>query len=273
MARGGVERAAGVTDTRDSDKRYIEYLSKRNKITLEYIKKLNKDIASLTEKEREALDKKLENFDKAANRKTLEEKKKLYQEEYELAVKAQDKLKAGLKIMATDAAKIGKKVFKSATSGIDDYLGAYSKYMSGIETRLQGSAKSFADISGTISNAIGWSPLVKQTAVLEKLNQLVAEGIAYNVEQRAFLGTISEKIATTFDAANGTLLQLIRIQQADTTAARLGLEASLTTYFNKMFGDTSYLSNTFDSVSEILLESSSQMGYKQSVEFEYAVQK
>lgn len=152
-------------------------------------------------------------------------------------------------------------------------MGAFSKYMSGIETRLQGSTKTFTGMTGLIKSNIGASPLVSQTAVLEKLNYLVSQGITYNVEQRAFLATVSDKIATTFDAANGTLLQLIRIQGADTTAARLGLEASLTTYFNKMFGDTSYLSETFDAVSQILLGSTSQLSYQQGVEYEYAIQK
>nr|DAU00298.1 MAG TPA: hypothetical protein [Bacteriophage sp.] len=41
---------------------------------------------------------------------------------------------------------------------------------------------------------------------------MVDLGINYNLEERAFLATISDKVATTFDAANGTLLRLIRLQ-------------------------------------------------------------
>ena len=48
---------------------------------------------------------------------------------------------------------------------------------------------------------------------------MVGKGIAFNVEQRAFLDTISEKIATTFEATDASLLKLVRIQQADSFPA------------------------------------------------------
>nr|DAR14942.1 MAG TPA: hypothetical protein [Caudoviricetes sp.] len=83
---------------------------------------------------------------------------------------------------------------------------------------------------------------------MTKLNSLVEEGVAKGVAQRAFLGTIAEEVATTFDATQASLLQIVRIQQTDTTAQRLGLEANLTRLFNYYFGDTSYLSQAFDSV-------------------------
>ena len=108
---------------------------------------------------------------------------------------------------------------------------------------------------------------------MENLSNMVSQGIAYNIEQRAFLQTISDKIATTFDAANGTLLQLIRIQQADSTAARLGMEALLTQQLNARFKDTSYLNGLSDNVSASLLGASSQLGRDRSLAFEYNVQK
>ena len=159
------------------------------------------------------------------------------------------------------------------TSGIDKFLGMYSQYMSGIETRLYGSGKSYSSISKMIGNNIGASQYVSQTKMYDNLSKLVEQGIAYNVEQRAFLQTVSEKIATTFDAANGTLLQLIRIQQSDSTAARLGLESTLTSFLNNMFGDTSYLNGTFDTVSANLLGANSLLTRNQSAEFEYVIQK
>jgi len=68
-------------------------------------------------------------------------------------------------------------------------------------------------------------------------------------------------------------LQIVRIQQSDTTAQRLGLEANLTRLFNFYFGDTSYLSNAFDSVQQTLIGTSAQMSSDASIEFEYIVQK
>ena len=88
--------------------------------------------------------------------------------------------------------------------GVDTYLDSYSQYMTGIEARLQNSGKTFSNITKTISNNIGASQYVSQSKVLENLNKMVDQGIAYNVEQRAFLETLSEKIATTFDATDGT---------------------------------------------------------------------
>ena len=70
------------------------------------------------------------------------------------------------------------------------------------------------------------SPFLKQEKAVENLRTLVGKGIAVNVEQRAFLDTISEKIATTFEATDASLQKLVRIQQADSTAARLGMESA-----------------------------------------------
>ena len=67
-------------------------------------------------------------------------------------------------------------------------------------------------MSKLIRQNVGISPYVSQQKVLENMATMINEGILYNVEQRAFLQTIAKDIATTFDAANGTLLQLIRIQ-------------------------------------------------------------
>ena len=55
------------------------------------------------------------------------------------------------------------------------------------------------------------SPFVKYTDMLNKVEELIDKGVAYNVEQRAFLASISDKIANTFDAFDANLLQIIRI--------------------------------------------------------------
>ena len=257
----------------------------RYKIELNYAKKLKKDISKLTADDYKEIDKlalKHNEKLKKQDKERAAQRKKDLKDEFDLA--------QGFIQKTTAAAKIAGKAVTSAIQnslstainkgmstsikGVEDYIGAYSKYMTGIETRLQGTTdRNFSTITGMISSQVGASPYVRQSAVLENLSRLVESGINYNVEQRAFLATISNKIATTFDAANGTLLHLIRVQQADTTAARLGLEASLTKYFNAMFGDTSYLTNTFDTVSSNLLGATSQLGYQSGVEFEYAVQK
>lgn len=69
---------------------------------------------------------------------------------------------------------------------------------------------------------------------MDNVQSLAQQGIVYNIEQRAFLETISDKIAATFDTTNATLLRLVKLQQSDSTASRLGMEAYLTRYFNEM---------------------------------------
>ena len=113
---------------------------------------------------------------------------------------------------------------------------------------------------------------------MDNLASMVDQGIVFNVEQRAFLQTISDNIARTFDAANGTLLRLIKIQQADSTAARLGMEAYMTQFLNKLFKNTEYLGSSgggglADSVSSALFEATSQLGVQAGFQLEYAVQK
>lgn len=159
---------------------------------------------------------------------------------------------------------------------LDSQIQEIANYQSRWDTRLQDSGKKFEGFTGIafkIMGVAGVSPLVSQKKVMENIDKLIEKGIAYNIEQRGFLETIKDKIATTFDAANGTLLQLIRVQQADTTAARLGMEASLTSYLNSAYKTTEYLSDVSTSVKQAIYEATSQMSGEQGVAFEYQVQK
>ena len=161
---------------------------------------------------------------------------------------------------------------------LDKTIEDISQYQGRINTRLYGSGKTWegwgtSGISGRLQGVVGVSPLIKTADLYKNVDTLVNKGISYNVEQRAFLETIAGKIATTFHADNQNLLQLIRVQQADTTAARLGLEAELNRYFNSMYQTTEYLSDSFDNVSSSLYEAVSQMTAGSGVGFEYQVQK
>lgn len=159
-----------------------------------------------------------------------------------------------------------KKAFGEASTILNDYQGS-------IDARLQGSDKTFKDLSDTISSNLSISPYVKTTKVLEKLKEATEKGINYNLEQRTFLASLTDKIATTFDAFDSNLMRIIRLQQADSTASRLGMEASLTKLFNNMFEDSSYLSETADQVAGALVDAQSQMSNQGAAEFEYIVQK
>lgn len=152
-----------------------------------------------------------------------------------------------------------------------DQIGSYQGKW---DTRLYGySGANYQSITRTVNGAAALSPFLQQSKIMQNIDSLVQAGIAYNVEQRGFLQTIAEKIATTFDAANGTLLQLVRVQQADTTAARLGLEAGVTKYLNNMFANSEYMSSLYKTVLGNIYEATSQFGGQDSIGFEYQVQK
>jgi len=163
---------------------------------------------------------------------------------------------------------------------LDQKIDTIAGYKSAVDTRLQGSKHSknwsgsyWEDISSTITGAAGISPLIRQSDVAERVKSLVGQGIAFNVEQRAMLDVLKDKIATTFDAANGTLLRLVRIQQADTTAARLGMESALTEFLNNMYETTEYMQGIATTIKGSLNEAMSLMTGENALSFEYQVQK
>ena len=142
-----------------------------------------------------------------------------------------------------------------------------------VNAALQGSDKNFQDMMDLVTDNLSLSPLVKMEDVISSIKEASDKGIVYNIEQRSFLNTVAEKIAHTFDAFDSNLLRLIRLQQADTTAARLGMEASLTKLFNSTFNDSSYLNDMYDTVSQAIIDANSQMSRDESAAFEYTLQK
>lgn len=205
-----------------------------------------------------------EEWEKEGAKKELEEAEK--EEQKARNALAAEELGESLKKSLTGA-------LDKLTNAVDSSLTSLAGYQSGMMARLQGSNSDFDDMVNLVRQNLRGNPLLKQKDVLDNLQKLTDKGIAYDLEQRAFLATVSNKIATTFDALDGTLTRLIRLQQADTTAARLGLEANLTRMLNAMFSDTSYLSDVYDSVSSAILDANSQLSRENSVAFEYTVQK
>ena len=187
------------------------------------------------------------------------------------------KSKAFFDNLGTNAAQgLGKalnQTLNALTGELNTLMNFYANYQTKVNARIQGAGKTYAQMENLMTTAVGVQPYIKNQNMVQNLADLVDSGIAYNVELRAFIQTMRDNIATTFDATNGTLLRLIRLQQSDSTAARLGLEASLTRYFNSMYQNTEYLSNAFDNVSAALIEASSTMSNDRAIQFEYQVQK
>ena len=207
-----------------------------------------------------------------------EHKKKLNEEILKSSEATTAEKTAAFTSLMTDNLKEGanraaNRAIDTLTSGLNGMMEAYAQNQAKINARVQGAGKNYLTMEKMMSTAVGIQPYIKNQALYENLAALVDSGIAYNVELRSFIQTMKENIATTFDATNGTLLRLIRLQQSDSTAARLGLEASLTRFFNGMYQNTEYLTNSFDTVANALIEASSTMGNDRSIQFEYQVQK
>ena len=133
--------------------------------------------------------------------------------------------------------------------------------------------QAYNKLLNTVSQQVGLNPLVSQVAVIQNIQKLIDSGVAQNVELRAYLATISDNIASTFDAMDGVLLRLTRIQQSDSTAYRLGMEAALTEFFNKKFADSTFMNDMHDTVFGAIYDANSLMTAEESSEFEYTVQK
>lgn len=168
----------------------------------------------------------------------------------------------------------------SLAQKLDNKIDESGKHQTGIDTRLYGSTSNvelagsyWRGLNSSIMGIAGASPLILQTEMIASLEKLVSSGISHNLKLRTFLDTVTDKIATTFEVNDNTMLRLIRIQQQDSTAARMGMESALNGFLNNMFETTEYLSKLADTVRGNLEEAQALMTTKQASEFEYQVQK
>lgn len=167
---------------------------------------------------------------------------------------------------------ISKKMSQNFTQAVN----FQNQYMGKVDARLQSEEVQtgfFKQITDDVQSAVGASRFVSQKELLQNVAKLTENGIAYNIEQRAMLATLSDKMVTTFDVLDNTLQRMIRIQQADLTMSQLGSEAQLTKFLNSQFEDTSYLNTMYDSVLAALTDSISSMDKNNATSFTYAVQK
>lgn len=204
--------------------------------------------------------------------KTLEERKEAFKS---LAggedATTGDYIKAGLEVAT--------KALSNLVQKLETSIDQIAAQKGDIDTRLQGSnnetfAGSYWDqITKDIMSVGAVTPYFKQEDFAKNIKDLVDRGIAFDLEQRAFLMTIQNKIANTFNAADGTLLRLIRLQQEDSTAGRLGMESALNAFLNEMYENTEYLKGVAESVRGSLQEMEALMTGAEATEVEFQVQK
>lgn len=189
--------------------------------------------------------------------------------QYDKQASAQQMQANLLKGISNGIANLSNMINSKVSQGIE----VLKSFQSPLMARLQGASTSYSGALKLLKSNLAVSPYVSYQKTLENLSKLVEAGVAYNIEERAFLSTISDKIATTFDAFDSNLLRLIRLQQADTTAARMGMEAYLTRFLNSLFSDTSYLSDMYDTVEAAIVDGMSQVSYGAGTEYEFMLQK
>lgn len=165
------------------------------------------------------------------------------------------------------------KALSSAFQKIDTHIKTYTDYAIKVNAALDGTQKTYSAAVENLTSAIGSTGLAEMSNVLTKMSSLTEKGIIANVEQNAFLMSIKDGIASTFDAANGTLLRLIKLQGEDSTTNRLVMQASLKEYLNQTYQNSQYLYEQFDTVSNNLLEATSLLTSSLGNSLEATVQK
>lgn len=167
-------------------------------------------------------------------------------------------------------------IHKKLNQSVDAAAKTNAEYNGKVTARLQNidnSALTYTQIAEDVNDKLAISPYVESTKYLSKISDFAEAGISYNLEQRALVGTLSEKLVSTFDALDENLTRLIRLQQTDMTYSQLGAEAQLTQFLNTYYSDTSYLSNMYDSVAGSILDATSQMDADSATSFAYNIQK
>lgn len=162
--------------------------------------------------------------------------------------------------------------------GIQTSIQNQKQYLGPISSRLQtvnyqDQVKAYNELSYNVRNIFTASRFVDQQKLLNNIANLVQQGIGYNIEDRAYLETIKDKVVSTFDILDVNLNRIIRLQQTDLTRSQMGLEAQLTQFLNTNFQDTSYLNGLYDSVTGTLLDATSQMNATDTTGYLYNVQK
>ena len=205
---------------------------------------------------------------------SAEEKARIQRENEEAQKRRENAVKAE---MAVNAAMGALANLAQQLNAQTDKIGAKQAI---IDTRLQGSSANdkllgsyWKQLARDMNKLGAVNPYFTQDDFANNIETLINKGISFDLKQRAFLMTIQEKIANTFDAADGTLLRLIRIQQQDTTAGRLGMESALNSFLNSMYETSEYLSDVASSVRGSLEELQSLMEGAAATELEFQVQK
>ena len=148
-------------------------------------------------------------------------------------------------------------LYKIGTQYIDQAAEYMKSYFGPIVANLEGSKYTWDAISEKADNLLSTSRWVKQTDYLSKIAELSSAGLLRDIETAAILETIKNKTLSSFDATNEGLRRLIRLNETD-YIRQYGIEMQLKRVLNSVFADSGYLQSLFDSVTEAIIDSSTQ---------------
>ena len=173
------------------------------------------------------------------------------------------KAKESIKYLAEDFKdNFGKNVEKLASSlqsslsgQLDSTINSYINNYQSMISSLVGANKDWESITDNLNNALSANSLVRQENVYKNLTELIKAGISENVEQRAFLETISDDLNLLLDTQTGSLARLIRLQDASIAENRVAIEYSLREFLNQNYSTSEYIKDSYlkvaDSISEL----------------------
>ena len=173
------------------------------------------------------------------------------------------KAKESIKYLAEDFKdSFGKNVEKLASSlqsslsgQLDSTINSYINNYQSMISSLVGANKDWESITDNLNNALSANSLVRQENVYKNLTELIKAGISENVEQRAFLETISDDLNLLLDTQTGSLARLIRLQDASIAENRVAIEYSLREFLNQNYQTSEYIKDSYlkvaDSISEL----------------------
>ena len=254
------------------------------------INKILSENFSENSKKREKFEAQIVKKEQRENREsaTAEYREQLDTAIFKAGVRPEKRLEA-LKQLTTDDAtgkfSLRKTLYGATTAlanlakNLENKVDEIARLQTPIDTRMQGSSAKqksgsyWEQMTSDMASVGAINPYFKQEDFGNSIAELVNKGIAFNVTQRAFLNTIKDKIASTFNVFDSTLMRLIRIQQEDSTAGRLGMESALNTFLNEMYETSEYLSGTAEAVRANLQEMLALQKGDEATEIEFEVQK
>lgn len=275
----------------------IETKNKRILNAKEKLRAVNKDIEKLDKQHADdlvtifELEKKQKNQTLNADEQQILRDARRREESYESNLANNDSLKEKLEKIINNREELNA-VVKSISSTVTSILGSIKgNIQSGIDAAALGTGKintrlygieskggsMFEDYKNTVQS-FTLSYAVSAPKYMENLLTTIDQGIAVDVESKALLATLGDRMVSTYNVLDEHLTKLIRLQQSDLSYAQLGSEARLTSLLNSVFGNTQYLGTSggqglYDTVASMLVDATASMSGEAVVAFEYAVQK